>query len=99
MHDKETSGGGGISDSGAGYGKAIDEEMLALTEFQSWQAAFNKNGVFPCSHEFCRNKITTMDKARYFNSTWWKDSRLHNILTLDGWMKMVAILLKNGKPV
>ena len=90
MYDKETSGGGGISDSGAGYGKAIDEEMLALTEFQSWQAAFNKNGVFPCSHEFCRNKITTMDKVRYFNFTWWKDSRLHNILTLDGWMKMVA---------
>lgn len=90
MYDKETSGGGGISDSGAGYGKAIDEEILALIEFQSWQKAFNRDGFFPCSHDFCKKRITTMDEKHYFNFEWWVDSRIHNILTLDGWMKMVA---------
>lgn len=90
MYDKETSGGGGISDSGAGYGKAIDEEMLALIEFQSWQKAFNREGFFPCSHDFCKNRIRTMDEKHYFNFNWWVDSRLHNILTLDAWMQMVS---------
>lgn len=90
MYDKEKSGGGGVSDSGAGYGKAIDEESLALLDYDIWEREFNKIGSFPCSHDFCKNRITTMNKSVYANNQWWIDSRIHNILTINGWAKIVS---------
>jgi hypothetical protein len=90
MYDKETTGGGGLSDSGAGYGKALDEESLALLDYDIWEREFNKIGSFPCSHDFCKNRITTMDKSVYQNNEWWIDSRIHNILAINEWNRIVS---------
>lgn len=90
MYDKETTGGGGLSDSGAGYGKALDEESLALLDYDIWEREFNKIGSFPCSHDFCKSRITSMDKSVYQNNEWWIDSRIHNILTIDEWNRIVS---------
>lgn len=90
MFDKETGGSGGISDVGMGYGKAIDEESLANLEFILWQREFKKVGFFPCSHDFCKNRITTLNTTLYPSTQWQVDSRIHNVLTIDGWLRMVA---------
>jgi hypothetical protein len=88
MYDLERESGGTAE---VGYGKALDEETLALTDYDEWAKAFNRLGYFACSHEICRSNITTMDKERYFNKQWWIDSRIHNILTIDGWLDMIGI--------
>ena len=90
MFDKERGGSGGISDVGMGYGKAIDEESLANLEFILWQREFKKVGFFPCSHDFCKNRITTLNTTLYPSTQWQVDSRIHNVLTIDGWLRMVA---------
>lgn len=92
MYDMEREPGGTTE---AGYGKALDEETLALTEYDDWERAFNSNGFFPCSHEFCRSRIVTMDKSRYTNREWWTDSRMHNIQTINDWMYMISQSVPN----
>ena len=93
LFDEETKSGGSALD---GYGgKAIDEETLALLGFDDWQKAFDKTGTFPCTHEFCRNRITTMDKSEYSQWQWYIDLRKHNILALTGWMKMIGESVQN----
>ena len=87
MYDKETAGGNTKS---KGYGKAIDEHSLELVEFERLQREFNKVGFFPCSHDFCQKRIRTMDEEHYFNYEWWVDSRCHNTLVINAWMKEVS---------
>lgn len=90
MYDKETSSGGGISDAGMGYGSAIEEESLARLDFSMWKKEFDRQNLFPCTHDFCRKRITTMDTKNYPNFVWQVDSRRHNMLTIDGWLQMVS---------
>ena len=87
LYDKETNSGGSVKE---GYGgRAIDEGSLAILGFDEWQHAFNQIGEFPCTHKFCRNRITTMDKSKYTQWQWYVDLRRHNILALTDWMKMI----------
>ena len=86
MYDK-TGGGKTINQ---GYGKAIDEHSLALVEYELLQREFDRVGFFPCSHNFCKERIQTMDKDLYHNYEWANDSRCHNMLVLDGWMQGVS---------
>ena len=69
--------------------EAIDEGSLAILGFDEWQHAFNQIVEFPCTHKFCRNRITTMDKSKYTQWQWYVDLRRHNILALTDWMKMI----------
>ena len=94
MFDKETSSGGSAQE---GYGgKAIDEETLASLGFDDWQKRFNQIREFPCTHEFCRNRIKSMDKSKYTQWEWYIDLRKHNILVLTDWMKMIGVSVQNG---
>ena len=93
LFDEETNSGGRAPD---GYGgKAIDEETLALLGFDDWQKAFDKMGTFPCTHEFCRNHIKSMNKSNYTQWQWYIDLRKHNILALTDWMKMIGESVQN----
>lgn len=93
LYDEETKSGGSAVD---GYGgKAIDEETLSLLGFDDWQKAFDDIGSFPCTHEFCRNRIRTMDKSEYTQWQWYTDLRKHNILALTDWMKMIGESVQN----
>ena len=93
LFDEETKGGGSAPD---GYGgKAIDEETLTRLGFDDWQKKFDEIGEFPCTHEFCRNRIKSMDKSEYTQWQWYKDLRKHNILALTDWMKMIGESVQN----
>lgn len=98
MRDKEMTGFDGTLGGRQSYGKAVDEHSLALVDFPSWQKEFNKTGVFPCSHDFCHERIRTLNEPPYTNRRWWTDSRLHNIQVFDAWMKMVsdAVIRREG---
>ncbi len=88
LYDKEEASGG--SSNGGYGGRAIDEETLALLGFEDWQEAFKTAGEFPCTHEFCRNRIKSMDKDQYSQWQWYVDLRRHNILALANWMRMIS---------
>jgi len=93
LFDMEVPSGGTVKE---GYGgKALDEETLGLLDYNDWSKAFNRIGHFPCSHELCRSRITSMDKSKYTQWEWYVDLRIHNILTINKWMQMIAESVKN----
>lgn len=88
LYDIESASGGSAED---GYGgRAIDEETLGLLGFNDWQEEFNEVGEFPCTHDFCRSRITTMNKSQYTQWQWYIDLRRHNIQALTDWMRMIG---------
>ena len=76
--------------------KMIDEHTLGLISFDECKKEFDRAKIFPCTHEYCRNHITTMDKSQYDKYAWYVDLRIHNILTMTNWTKMIANSVHDG---